>query len=55
MSALHFPPRHSEILDLTHGCRGGIGSESKRYVLSLVQGTEERADQHKELFAIVQR
>ena len=44
MSALHFPPRHSEMLVLNHGCRGRVGSESKKYVLSLVQGTEERAE-----------
>lgn len=43
------PPRHSEILVLNHGCRGGIGSESKRYVLSLVQRTERKGDQQKEL------
>ena len=44
MSVLHSPPRHSEILVPNHECRGGIGSESKKYVLSLVQGTEERAE-----------
>lgn len=44
MSALNFLPRRSEILVLNHECRGGIGSESKKYVLSLVQGTEEMAE-----------